>query len=336
MLHSTDRIETLRYMRFFRGVWAHGRTEAESRLNTVENIAAMAAGAWRETDEGLLEAIAPPNTEPDTHPPIGPSIVLPTLLAALHTGDEVHEYLRNKHWTTNVLKRTLTTWPVNSAFSTGKYCPKDASVVRNEKDIVGHTLQRSMSRTRIEFENAWLKHEKAGVDEWRQWVGRFTDKPILDDDGGEVAQSPTIQRTKNNDEHQEATEMQDPRVAEGDKTEETQRSDTSAKAGHRATELTVSGDSNARMACDTQISLKWPSINRKRQRVSDEGVDNRRSRVRPMKPEISDAPFQFAQQVTCSVAADHVPIASNLEVGAEKASTSGRGKGKGKGKGPIN
>jgi hypothetical protein len=91
---------------------------------------------------------------------------LPSRLAALHTGDDVHEYLCDENWTTKVLKHTQMTWPTNSTFSTGKFCLEDVTVSTHDKDSVGQTLQRSMHRTHANFGTSWLKHEREGINKW--------------------------------------------------------------------------------------------------------------------------------------------------------------------------
>jgi hypothetical protein len=359
----------LKYMQFFRNVWAHGRSEAESQLNVVENVAALASGTWRETDEGLLETIVPPATTPSPHPQRS-HVPLSTRLAALHSGNDVHNYLCDESWTTQVLEPMPTTWPANSSFSTGEFCPKEVAIAKDNKDVVGQALERSINRARTTFESAWLKQQQESANEWRQWVGKYTVKPILDDNGAEDVQEETSQVTMDKDKHREATESQKDGVAnaeeldgttethmeEDDPMEVTDDDRTRSSGRDSATwsqsveDLPTSsfplpppppalgGDSDIHTSDeDPSPSKKTTGITRKRIRVSDEGLDGRRSRARGMEPDdIPGTPFTFAQRITRSVSAIQGQSTPNLADRARKASTSIKHKGKGKGKAPAN
>jgi hypothetical protein len=353
-------------MRFFRSVWANGRTEAESQLNATENIAALAAGPWRENVDGELETISPPSNTPPSNPPRGPGVRLSTRLGGLHTGDEVHEYLRDERWTSSCPPRVMTTWPVDSAFSTGQFCPDVVTIATDDKDSVGRALERSLNRSRNDFGNAWRNHEQQGVDDWRKWVGKYTVKHTTrgddDEEIEEIESCPAASQAlvdsdesevgegDDDDEEEVPSQSLGSPMEEEDQPAEATDEERPGTSGNDSSELSESLDNlpsslalppaPPAMGGDSDIhtsdeepssSKKTPAINRKRTRVSDEGVDARRSRIRPTDPEQSSgAPFTSAQRITRSISSMHNQTPPNPAVRARNASTNSKRKGKGK------
>jgi transcription elongation GreA/GreB family factor len=373
---EADRMETLRYMRFFRNVWAHGRSEAESQLNAVENVAALAASSRDERAEGVLKTMVPPNVVVASEPPTDSRIPLGSRLAALHrgTGTEMQEYLRNEKWSTKVLKGTRTTGPSHSVFSTGEFCPEDVSIATDSKDRVGESLQQYMDGARTKFGRSWLKHEKEGMESWCGWVGNLRGQPMGEGEGGtaedeegclgwcggvvEESEAGAGSGEEEGKSQSLGTGMDGEKEFLGGVTDEDRAGSPGCQssAWFESLENVTSpsglslapaslGDESDVQSPDEEASCSKEAsgLNRKRMRVSDEGVDTRSNRFRGMELELepdlgSDPPFTFAQRTTTShsvsvAVADAQTQTQRIlypKVRTQKGSSSSKRKGKGR------
>ncbi|KAF8600806.1 hypothetical protein BDV93DRAFT_546238 [Ceratobasidium sp. AG-I] len=180
---SLDREDTIRMMRFFRSVWAPGRTRAESSVNAATNIAALVAGS-RPTGDDPATVLIPPAIG-EVPPPLKKGLSLATRLKGLFarpdTSNELwnrpHELLDTEGWKRGVAPPFLSAAHEAPVFSSGFYIPDHFEVPRcGVPDPMADKIQMHLTGNKAKFERVWSDTQYDELQEWNDWiVDRMTD-----------------------------------------------------------------------------------------------------------------------------------------------------------------
>ena len=172
-----DRDDTLRMMRFFRSVWAPGRTRAESSINAATSIAALVAGS-RPNDEEPASILSPPPIKSIPPPPkkgISLATRLKGLFARPDSSNELwsrpHEFLETEGWSRNAAPPFLTACNGKPAFSSSFYIPDDSEVPRRSvTDPMADKLQTHLDSNKAAFEQVWWDRQYNELEDWNDWI----------------------------------------------------------------------------------------------------------------------------------------------------------------------